>query len=277
MVQQFLVPISASSPNTSAPASRLASRRANRGANDPNHQRKHAKATCLQHVALIHLLVGQRDAITRAYVPGLVRGERQVARLDAGDLWSRVISSASGDDNSTGIRRHLAQATVVAAESFEYAGAEISGLLEVSLQKSGLGPIDYVIIEFPEGSKDFDHVLAQSVLSLIELHIIRVLDLLVIDKTSTGEIDVIEFEDLNQTEVFALGGTLAEILSADDIANLALAIRTGAAAGVIVWENIGIVPMAVAASQAGAQIVAQGRIPESAIVAALHADLREGE
>lgn len=145
------------------------------------------------------------------------------------------------------------------------------------MQQSGLGSIDYVIVEFPTGTKDFDPTLTQSVLTLVHDEIIRVLDLLVIDKSPSGQIDVIEFEDLAQTDLTAVGCTLAEILAADDIANLALAIRPGAAAGVIVWENIGVVPMAIAATEAGATIVAQGRIPARAIVATLEADLREVE
>lgn len=143
------------------------------------------------------------------------------------------------------------------------------------MQKAGLGSIDYVIVEFPAGTKDFDPTLTESILALVEDDIIRVLDLLVIDKSPSGEIDVIEFEDLNQSDLAAVGSTLAEILAADDIANLALAIAPGAAAGVIVWENIGVVPMAIAATEAGATIVAQGRIPARAIVATLEADLRE--
>lgn len=145
------------------------------------------------------------------------------------------------------------------------------------MQKTELGPIDYVIVEFPERSTHFNRTLTQSIQSLIEHRIIRVLDLLVIDKSPSGDIDVIEFEDLGQPELLGLGTDLAEILAADDIANLALAIRPGAAAGVIVWENIGVVPMANAAYEAGAQIVAQGRIPARAITATLEADHREAE
>lgn len=141
---------------------------------------------------------------------------------------------------------------------------------------SGLCPVDYLVIEFPSGVTTFTESMAKSLLALVDKEIIRVLDLLVVTRTHTGELDVVEIEDLEFAELRILDGTMAEILAADDIANLACAVAPGAAAGVVVWENVGVAPMAVAASDVGAQIVAQGRIPSRAVIDTIEADRKEG-
>jgi hypothetical protein len=46
----------------------------------------------------------------------------------------------------------------------------------------------------------------------------------------------------------------------------------GTVAGVLVWENVWAAPFASAARRAGGQLVASGRIPIQAILAALEAD-----
>ncbi|WP_116916686.1 DUF6325 family protein [Williamsia muralis] len=141
---------------------------------------------------------------------------------------------------------------------------------------SGLGPIDYLVVEFPSGVTTFSESMFKSLLALVNKEIIRVLDLLVLRRSHTGELDVFEIEDLEFAELRILDATLAEILAADDIENLACAVAPGAVAGVIVWENVGVAPMAVAASEVGAQIVAQGRIPSRAVIDTIEADRKEG-
>ncbi|MBA4025817.1 MAG: DUF1269 domain-containing family protein [Gordonia sp.] len=138
---------------------------------------------------------------------------------------------------------------------------------------SDLGPVDYVIVEFVDGEHHVPAAMTRSLLDLVDRGIIRVLDLLIVEKSATGDIAVTEIEDLGKaSELRSLTGTLAEILAADDIDNLARAIRSGATAAVIVWENIGVASLSASARQVSAQIVAQGRIPSRAIVATLEAD-----
>ncbi|MDV7135299.1 DUF6325 family protein [Williamsia muralis] len=141
---------------------------------------------------------------------------------------------------------------------------------------SGLGPVDYLVVEFPSGVTTFTESMFKSLLTLVDKEIIRVLDLLVFKRRPTGELEVFEIEDFDFAELRILDATMAEILAADDIENLACAVAPGAAAGVIVWENVGVAPMAAAASDVGAQIVAQGRIPSRAVLDTIEADRKEG-
>ncbi|WP_222929950.1 DUF6325 family protein [Gordonia sp. OPL2] len=137
---------------------------------------------------------------------------------------------------------------------------------------SGLGPIDYVVVELPRRTTTFTDEMAGELASLVESGVMRVLDLLIIERDRDGTVDVTEFEDLTDAGLGILDGALAEILALEDVENLATAVAPGRCAAVIVWEYLCARPFAVAAHAAGAEVVAQGRIPTQAIVATLRSD-----
>ncbi|MFW0793553.1 DUF6325 family protein [Gordonia sp. CPCC 205515] len=137
-----------------------------------------------------------------------------------------------------------------------------------------LGPIDYVVIEFSTPADIFTDRLSGEIISLVESGLVRVLDLLVVSRTASGSIEVSEFEEFDGDRLGILHDSLAEILALEDVENLAAAIEPGRCAAVIVWEYLCALPFTRAAQDAGAQVVAQGRIPQQAIVATLEADER---
>jgi hypothetical protein len=108
---------------------------------------------------------------------------------------------------------------------------------------------------------------------LVDNKTIRLLDLIIVRKDEDGSIDAVEVDDLDVADdVRALEADLAEILAADDVANLAEAMEPGTVAGMLVWENTWAAPFASAARRAGGQLVANGRIPIQAIIASFEAD-----
>jgi hypothetical protein len=136
-----------------------------------------------------------------------------------------------------------------------------------------LGPIDYIVVEFPAGSTSFTGAMASELLSLVEAGTIRILDLVVLTKDEAGEVEALEIEDLGDLgELGQLEGGMAEILALDDIAHLAAAMEPGSTAGVLVWENAWAAPFAVAARRSGGQLIASGRIPTQALIASFEAD-----
>ena len=138
-----------------------------------------------------------------------------------------------------------------------------------------LGPIDYVVVEFPPGTRDFSGAMARELASLVDAEMVRLLDLLVVTKAADGTIEAYEVEDLARgDELRGLEGDLAEILTFDDVAHLATAIAPGTIAAAMVWENTWAVPFAAAARASGGQLVATGRIHNSSVVAALDAPAR---
>ena len=136
-----------------------------------------------------------------------------------------------------------------------------------------IGPIDYVVIEFPKGEQNFTGAVARELASLVEAELIRVLDNLVLAKDEAGGIEALEFEDLEGVgELGALEAQLAEVLAEEDVAHVAAAMEPGSVAGVLVWENSWAAPFAAAARESGGQLIADGRIPTQALIAAFGED-----
>ena len=139
-----------------------------------------------------------------------------------------------------------------------------------------LGPVDYIVVEFP-GSK-FNGEIAPALADLVERGIIRVLDLLMLVKDDDGSIEAFEISDLDESDIGSLREyetELAHLLTEDDVINIAEAIDPGTTAAVLVWENLWAVPFATAVRHSGGLLVAGGRIPIQAIAASIEADLEE--
>jgi hypothetical protein len=136
-----------------------------------------------------------------------------------------------------------------------------------------LGPIDYLVVEFPPGASHFTGEMAAELAKLVDAGTIRVLDLVIMVKDENGEIDAMEVEDLDPVDELRTAETqLADLLAEEDIVNLAAAMDPGTTAGVLVWENTWAAPFASAARRSGGQLIANGRIPIQAILASLEAD-----
>jgi hypothetical protein len=136
-----------------------------------------------------------------------------------------------------------------------------------------LGPVDYLVVEFP-GSK-FNGEIGPKLMDLVDRGIVRVLDLLLIKKQADATFEVFELGELDTGELGELRRLetqLAEVLSAEDVANVAAALEPGSTAGVLVYENLWAAPFASAVRHAGGQLVAQGRIPVQALLAQIEAE-----
>ena len=136
-----------------------------------------------------------------------------------------------------------------------------------------LGPVDYLVVEFPPGAQNFTGEMAAELVRLSDAGTIRVLDLLILQKAADGSIDAYEIDETDAVdEIRALETHVSEILAADDVLNLAAAMEPGSVAGVLVWENTWAAPFASAARRAGGQLIATGRIPIQAIAASIEAE-----
>ena len=136
-----------------------------------------------------------------------------------------------------------------------------------------LGPVDYLVVEFPPGASHFTGEMATELAKLIDSETVRLLDLLILTKDENGQIEGMEIEDLDTLDELRRAETqLADLLAAEDVVNLAAAMKPGTVAGVLVWENSWAAPFASAARRSGGQLIANGRIPIQAILSALEAD-----
>jgi hypothetical protein len=136
-----------------------------------------------------------------------------------------------------------------------------------------LGPVDYLVVEFPAGASNFTGEMASELLALVDAGTIRVIDVLILTKNADGSVDAMELSDIpNLGELQAMEAELAELLAADDVEHLAAAMDPGSTAGVLIWENLWAAPFASAARRSGGQLIANGRIPIQAIIASIEAD-----
>jgi uncharacterized protein DUF6325 len=136
-----------------------------------------------------------------------------------------------------------------------------------------LGPVDYLVVEFPAGTSNFTGEMAKELLALVDSGTIRVIDILILTKNEDGSVDAMELSDIEDLgPLQAVEAELAELLAADDVAHLAAATEPGSTAGVLIWENLWAAPFASAARRSGGQLIANGRIPIQAIIASIEAD-----
>ncbi|GAA3810646.1 DUF6325 family protein [Cellulomonas soli] len=141
-----------------------------------------------------------------------------------------------------------------------------------------LGPVDYLMLEFPAGQQNFTGEVVDELARLSEAGTIRVLDLLVLQKNADGSVDAVEIDDLeDEAEIRVFETQIAELLAAEDVDMLAAAMEPDSVAGVLVYENLWAAPFGAAARRAGGQLIAAGRIPIQAIAASIEAELASEE
>jgi dihydroorotase-like cyclic amidohydrolase len=134
-----------------------------------------------------------------------------------------------------------------------------------------MGPIDYIVIEWP--GRQPTGTAAPILVDLVERGIVRVLDIAFIAKAEDGSVAGLEITDLGQEveELKLFEGASSGLISDDDTAAAAEALEPGTSAALLVYENRWAAPFASALRKSGAQLVASGRIPVQAVLAALEA------
>jgi hypothetical protein len=141
-----------------------------------------------------------------------------------------------------------------------------------------LGPVDWIVVEFPETKLTGE--IAPILQDLVDRELIRVLDLLFLTRDLDGGYEVFETSDMDDSEIGELRAfetELAMLLSEQDVIDLAETIEPGSSAAVLVWENLWAAPFGSAVRHAGGQLTASGRIPIQAEIAAAEADAAEAE
>ena len=139
------------------------------------------------------------------------------------------------------------------------------------------GPVDYLVVEFPKGKSQFHGEMAAALHDLVARGLIRILDLVIVEKDADGSFEAFELPDRDDSEIGelrAIETEVTELLAAEDLAALAEAMEPGSIAAVLAWENAWAAPFASAVRHAGGQLVASGRIPMQAIIALIEEDER---
>jgi hypothetical protein len=138
-----------------------------------------------------------------------------------------------------------------------------------------LGPVDYLVVEFPADKANFSGEMAAELRSLVDREVVRVLDLVILRREPDGSVEVAELADVDESDVgelLALEADLAMLLAEEDVEEIGKALEPGSIAAVLVYENTWAGPFASSIRRSGGQLVASGRIPTQALLAAIEAD-----
>ena len=133
-----------------------------------------------------------------------------------------------------------------------------------------LGPIDYIVVEFPGNRMTGEGL--PILVDLVDRGIIRLIDLAFFTKAEDGSVAMVEIADFDgdgSLDLAIFEGASSGILDEDDINEAAAAVEGGSSAAVLVYENRWAAPFAAAVRRGGGQLVAAGRIPVQALLAAL--------
>ncbi len=145
-----------------------------------------------------------------------------------------------------------------------------AGGADVDTELDGMGPVDYLVVEFPEGrlnAKAFPLLI-----DLVDRGLIRILDLAFIKKEQDGsvlELAIAELDDDTRRDLAVFDGASSGLLGQDDFDTSGAALTPGSSGAILVYENAWAAPFATAMRHAGAQLVSIGRIPVQGILAAL--------
>jgi hypothetical protein len=98
-----------------------------------------------------------------------------------------------------------------------------------------LGPVDYLIVEFPAGASNFTGEMAKELVALVDAGTIRVIDVLILIKNEDGTVEAMELSDIEELgELQTVEAQLAELLAEEDVIHLAAAMEPGSVAGVLI-------------------------------------------
>ncbi|MFG3659834.1 DUF6325 family protein [Streptomyces sp. NPDC047706] len=133
-----------------------------------------------------------------------------------------------------------------------------------------MGPIDYLIIEFPGNRMTGEGF--PLLLDLVERGIIRIIDLVFVRKDADGSVGVMELREIgDELDLTVFEGASSGLLDQSDLDDAGAALDAGNSAAILVYENVWAAPMARALRRGGAQLVASGRVSVDALVASLDA------
>jgi uncharacterized membrane protein len=135
-----------------------------------------------------------------------------------------------------------------------------------------MGPISYLIVEFPENNLTGEGF--PRLVDLVDRGVIRIIDLLFVERDADGSIHAVELRDLDTSgavDLTVFEGASSGLLDESDMADAAAVIQPGSAAGILIFENRWATSFVDALRRGGGELVAAGYIPLQQIAAALDA------
>lgn len=127
----------------------------------------------------------------------------------------------------------------------------------------GLGPIEVLVIGFP-GNR-FNGAILPELERLIEADTIALIDGLLLTKDSHGEVEFLEFDQIDANDDAAklaeLVDQLDDLISDEDVGELAAGLELDSSAAILVFEHTWAKPLRDAILDSGGVLAANFRVP----------------
>lgn len=127
-----------------------------------------------------------------------------------------------------------------------------------------IGPIDYLVIEFPGDRRTGEGLTL--LVDLVDRAIVRILDLVFLRKELNGSVIRLAITDIDgdgNIDLAVFETTSPGMLDSADVDDVSTRLPPGSAAVIVIYENLWAVPLAAALRRCGAQMVAGGRIRQT--------------
>jgi len=139
------------------------------------------------------------------------------------------------------------------------------------------GPVDFLALEFD--NEKLKGEIMPALMELVENKIVRVIDLVVVQKDSGGKHEALELQQL-APEVIAIFDPLmveiSGIIQVEDIDAIAEQMENNTTAAVLLFENLWAVKFKEAVLRANGRLIAQERIPYQVVDEAMEIFARAG-
>ena len=133
-----------------------------------------------------------------------------------------------------------------------------------------IGPVEYIILGFP--GNNFTGRIVPELAKLIDSGLVRIIDLTFIMKDSDGNVEVVEYNAVEELAAFVgLDAEVGGILTDEDVAYAALSLEPNSSAALLIWEDTWAAPFAAAVRDANGVILEGARIPREIIEQAMDA------
>jgi hypothetical protein len=142
----------------------------------------------------------------------------------------------------------------------------------MATNEDALGPISYLVVEFPGNKMTGEGFPA--LVDLVDRGLIRILDLTFVTKGEDGSVVAMELTDLDgdgSLDLAVFEGASTGLFDEDDRAQAAEAITPGSSAGILLFENRWAVPFVQALRNSEAEVIAAGYVPVDALLESLDA------
>jgi hypothetical protein len=131
-----------------------------------------------------------------------------------------------------------------------------------------IGPVEYIILGFP--GNNFTGQIVPELAKLIDGGLVRIIDLTFIMKDADGNVEVVEYDAVEELAAFAgLDAEVGGLLTDADVAHAALSLEPNSSAALLVWEDTWAAPFAAAVRNANGVILEGARIPREIIEEAI--------